>query len=508
MKYGNRMDFFRRGTIFAVAALAALLVVTGSSHAKETLKLTIFHMNDIHTHYVPHDGTECTGHVGGLMRASTVIKEQIEQCRANGRTPLLLMAGDLLTGTPYGTKYKGKLGVKLMNTMGFKAMAVGNHEFDNGRCHLIQELKPGMHFKLLSANIIDDSGAYPFDRSMEERFPQAGTRMVIFGLTLTETPKKTSGKTTGLQFQDSIKTAKAFLKDYRHKDLVIALTHIGLDQDRKLAGKCPKIDVIVGGHSHSVLEKPERPFCGGPIIVQAGSYAKWVGRLDVDVQDGRVVRSRGRLIPLTAKYKDDPEIAALLEQNPLPEGTLDKIAETRVLLNGEATKRGSRDPACLGRLVAYLMAKEAGADAAFINQGGIRASVNVGDIRRYDAEIALPFSNKLVKLTLLGRDLRDVLEQGAEMDPYKGGILLTSGLDYRTSGGKVFIKNVGNQPFDPEKKYLIATNDFLADGKDGHTVLGEKKQDVEVTSTLIRDLFVNFLKQKKVITRKLLAETK
>lgn len=508
MRPVNREGLRRRVTIFALSALVAILAVVGSAEAKETLKLTILHMNDIHSHYRPHDGTESTGKVGGLMRAATAIKEELKQCRAEGRTPLLLMAGDLLTGTPYGKEYKGKLGVELMNKMGFRAMAVGNHEFDKGLGHLMKVLKPEMSFKLLSSNITHKSGAYPFDRSIEDRFPEAETRMVVFGLTLTNTPKRTGGNTNGLVFHDSIKTAKAFLKDYRHKDLVIALTHIGLDQDRKLARRCPKIDVIVGGHSHSVLEKPKRTVCGGPIIVQAGSYTRWLGRLDVDVRNGRVVKSKGRLIQLTSKYKDDPEIAAAIKKKELDAEFFEKIAETRVPLNGDRTRRGSKDLNCLGRLVAYLMAKAVGADLAFVNQGGIRASFNVGDITLYDAGIAFPFPGTVVKLTLSGKDLREVLAQSAAMAPFAPGILLTHGVEYRIACGNVKIKRVGKEPFDPNKKYIIATNTFLANGGDDHSKLKELAQDVEPTSADILKLLVGFLKEKQVITKEVLAETR
>lgn len=508
MRPTKMADLRRHGVLFAVAAWVALFIFSGSAQAKETLKLTILHMNDIHTHYLPHDGTQSTGPVGGLKRASTVVKEEMEKCRAAGRTPLLLMAGDLLTGTPYGEEYKGVLGVKLMNRMGFKAMVVGNHEFDRGPRHLMEELRPIMNFKLLSANITDESGAYPFARSFEESFPQAEAKMVIFGLTLTDTPEETGKKTKGLEFHDSLRTAKEFLQDYRHEDLVIALTHIGLEQDRKLARKCPKIDVIVGGHSHSVLKKPQRPVYRGPIIVQAGSYSRWVGRLDLDVKDGRVIRSQGRLIQLTSGHKDDPDVVALLEEYPLPPGTLEKIAETRVPLNGERSRRGSKAPNCLGRLVAYLIAKEADADVGLVNQGSVRGNLNAGDIRRYDAKIALPFPNKLVRLTLTGRDLREVLRENSRIKPYKGGILLTHGVDYRITCAGLSIRRVGDEPFDPEKKYVIATNDYLAEGNDGHKELGDRAQDVEVTSTSVFDLFAKFLTKQKVITKQILAKTR
>lgn len=509
MKYTKMDEFLRPGARFVLIVLVALLALGGSINAEETLKLTILHMNDPHAHYLAHDGKESTGPIGGFHRAATVIKDTLKQSRSEGRKTLVLLAGDLLTGSPYSRQYKGRLGVKLLNTMGFSAMVVGNHEFDHGKDNLLQKLRPQMAFRLLSANITDESGHYLFERATEEKVGPSNTRIVIFGLTTETTPDISSpGNVDGLFFQDSVETAKGFLKAYSHDDVVIALTHIGITRDRELALAFPKIDVIVGGHTHTLLQKPERPGQSGPIIVQAGADAKWVGLLNVDLQNGSVVNYDGRLIDLDSKVLADPKIAAIIAEHPLPPKWSEKIAETRVFLDGNRTAGGSAALNSLGRLISYLMAEEAGAEAAFTNQGGIRNSISVGKITLGDIDMALPYPNKLVKLILTGEDLLAVLQRSHDNDPYSGGKLLTYGLDYHIAGGKVKIDRVARKPFDPRQNYSIATNDFLAAGKDGYEILRDRAQDVHRYTTAVKKILMDFLKEKQTITTDTLAETK
>ena len=206
-------------------------------------------MNDPHSHYLPDQDRNTKELIGGFARAQAVITEVLAENKAQGRETLLLMAGDLLMGTPFSTTFKGRLGAELLNKMKFDAMVVGNHEFDYGLRNLLFNVRPMMQFPLLSANVRSECGEYIFKRSLWKRFPGSKTKAVILGLTTSDTPATTHPKNVqGLRFDDPVKTARSFLTSVNKQDLVIALTHIGFDQDKKLAQLCPRINVIIGGH--------------------------------------------------------------------------------------------------------------------------------------------------------------------------------------------------------------------------------------------------------------------
>ncbi len=174
-------------------------------------------------------------------------------------------------------------------------------------------LKPLMQFPLLSANTKTSTGERVFDAVVQEKYPNAQTKVIIFGLTTAETPITTHPKNIkGLAFDDPIATAKELLKDVKDEDLVIGLTHIGIDEDKKLAEAVPKIDVIIGGHSHTKIPVPLK--VRDTIICQADAYAKYVGRLNLEAVDGKVVKHDGELINLGPDVKEDPEVEAVIEK--------------------------------------------------------------------------------------------------------------------------------------------------------------------------------------------------
>ncbi len=241
--------------LISVILLLLCSFVGSLAFAAESLKLSILHMNDPHGHYAAQE--DKLGPISGFGKAQTILKEVSARNSAEGRETLILMAGDLLSGTPFSMVFKGKMGVDLMNKMGFHAMVVGNHEFDYGQDNLFKALKPLMQFPLLSANTRTSTGANVFESLIEKKYPSSGTRVIIFGLTTQETPITTHpNNIKGLVFEDPTSTAIELLKDAKDEDLVIALTHIGIHDDKMLAEACPKIDVIIGGHTHTKIDPP------------------------------------------------------------------------------------------------------------------------------------------------------------------------------------------------------------------------------------------------------------
>jgi 5'-nucleotidase/UDP-sugar diphosphatase len=495
-----------------VTLVLILMLIPGEILARGLVRLTILHMNDIHGYYLPRKIEGYAKPVGGLARAGTMIRRIVSENRAKGRETLILYAGDLLTGTPFSMVFKGELGVKLMNEIGFQAMTVGNHEFDQEQENLISRLKPLMNFPLMSANITydgDKPGTRVFEAELIKQVPGTNLRILILPLTTEATPTSTHPKNVkGLRFLDPVRTAKEMLKPVSDDYLVVALTHLGVKRDEELARSCPKIDVIVGGHSHTALFKPLKE--GNAVIVQAGAYAEYLGRLDLVVEDGRVIESTGKLIPLTSEIASDREIASVIEEYraKMDPRLHEVIGRTDVLLDGSMRNLRSDRNTNLGRLIAYLAAKSVHAQVGLINGGSIRASISKGDITLADVYTVLPFGNHPLKVELRGDELRAALQRSADLEPGSGGKLQTFGISSRIKNGKVIIDKVRGENFDPRKTYSVAINEFLMAGGDGYTLFQKKGRDVWQDRSPISDLLVELIKDKRVVTAKHLESLK
>jgi len=490
------------------AVLALVFAVLAVSHALagmedgSLLKVSILHMNDPHGHYVPYKDWDSGSLMGGFARARTVMAEIAKKNTADNRETLILMGGDLLMGSVYCTTWRGRVGVQLMNMMKFNAMVVGNHEFDYGEKNLITVLKPMMNFPLLSANIRNEKGERVFQSLIVKKFPQSSTRLVIIGLTTTDTPISTLPENVkGLVFDDPVKTAKDLLEPYNEQDLVIALTHLGLDGDRMLAASVRKIDVIIGGHSHDAVIRPSQR--GNALICQAGAYSKYVGRLDLDVKQGRIANYCAELIPLIAQIKEDKKIASVINEytSKLDARLHAVVGKTDVLLDGSAAAVRSGKDSDLGRLIGFVMALNSGSDVAVVNGGSIRSSLPPGDITMADVYTLLPFENTVVKVELTGEELRTILQRSADLQPGSGGKLQTFGVSWSLHSGKVRISRVGRADFDPLKTYTVATNNFLAVGGDGYDLFKERAGTQIDTRLFIKDLLIGYIRKEKILTR-------
>ncbi|MFH0821175.1 MAG: 5'-nucleotidase C-terminal domain-containing protein [Pseudomonadota bacterium] len=486
-------------TIVFIIVLAC--VPAEPADAGTSFGITILHMNDTHGHYSPEKARGSDILVGGFARAATLIESIVAENRAKGRETLVLHAGDILTGTPLSVIFKGEESVALMNRMGFQAMAIGNHEFDNGYGHLSQKLRPAASFPFLSANITNESGAPVFDTKLVKEYPDAGLRLVVFGLTTPNAPTSTYPRNvTGLTFKEPAVAAEHTLRGYGERDLVVALTHLGVKEDLELAKACPIIDVIVGGHSHTALEEPAK--VGKTIIAQAGAYSQHLGRLDLEVKDGLVVSHRGVLMRLVPDIPEHPQVAAKIKEYEEKAGPhlRDVIGRTDVYLEGGHQAVRSGRNCDLGRLVTFAMLKRARADAAIINGGSIRAGLNKGNITLGDMYTVFPFPNSLATVELTGEELTSVMRRSEELPLGSGGKLQTYGLELQDENGHVAVNKVGAKSFNPKDKYSIAVSDFLLAGGDGYEILKSKQSAANQSYYLIGDLVVELIKERSNIT--------
>lgn len=487
--------------------LLSPLTSWGDTSADKPLKLTILSFNDPHAHYRPFPAQRCDGKIGGFARLKAALDRARAEAQSRGRLTLTLLAGDLLTGTIYSNEYKGEMGVELLNRMNLTAMTVGNHEFDYGFDNLINNMKPSMEFPLLSANIFAANGKPLFRGKIERSLKDGALKLVILGLTTEYTPKMSAAANVkGLVFKNAVTSAKSELSQYSDKDLIIALTHLGIDYDRKLASACPKIDVIVGGHSHTAIIQPENE--AKTIIIQAGAYTRYLGILDIDLSQGRIVNYKAGLKPLTANVPPDRSMEELIADYTarLPKGLSEPIAKTEILLDaGRAAVRSDRN-SLFGKLIAGAMATRTSADAALINGGAIRKSVCPGEITALKLREALPYNNKVVIVKLKGEDLLRVMERSASQGFGSGAKLQRYGLDITWKHGSPVIKRVGGRKFQRDKVYRIAINDFIANGGDGYSIFKEKGLDMEVTDMETRQILADYLKNHGPVTMDLVNE--
>lgn len=388
----------------ALLVVAALLVAACAGDARpphdgSRRTLLILHTNDLHSHLEP-------GEEGGLAR----IAGYVEGVRARRNDVLLLDAGDAVAGTPVSSLFEGRPVFTVMNVMGYDAMTLGNHEFDYG-WPLVDEYAEIAAFPLLCANVRAPDGRR-FGDAPFRVFTVNGIRVGVVGLVTDTTPEITAGGTvTGCEFEPPAGALARILPDVeRESDIVVVLSHLGLEQDKALAAAVPGIDVIVGGHSHSEVLQPLS--VGATIVAQAYRYGARVGRLDleVDVTRGVVVSCRGELIAVDDNLPSSPAVRAAVAAWEEP------VRDRVDVVIGRADRDWSK--AELATPIEAIYRERLGTDLGYHNRGGIRATVPAGDVTIRRIWNVLPFENTLVTLSVRGANLpRPLLEQTPDHDP-------------------------------------------------------------------------------------------
>jgi len=486
---------------------AAMSLTTVFAQDDEPFKLTLMHTNDTHSHHEPQGRTG----TGGAARQATVIKA----IRESVDNSILLDAGDRFTGTLFHKYYEGVDNIKVMNALGYDAMALGNHEFDNG-LEVLERFVSGVNFPVLSANV--DFGRL---ETLAAKIPAsttlevAGEQIGIIGLVTAETPDIT------INFTD--KDAITWSDDYAGAvnrevtvlrengvNKIILVTHIGLGMDKAVAAKVRDVDVIVGGHSHTVVSSifkeggnTKYPLSvndadGKPVyIVQAGDRDRYVGKLDLRFdKEGKVIRARGDLVRLTRYIEPDEEVQALVDElaapiNELKNTAVTDKAGTVVTSTQLMSNKSCRARECLiGSLIADAIRAETGVDIAMQNGGGIRSDIDEGEVTVGEVLTVLPFGNTIATLTLSGADVLASLESGLSRVGGPGGtgrFPQVSGMRYeydpsKLPGNRVVSVSVLNsdgvaEPLDSNKNYTLATNNFMRTGGDGYQLFNDNAID-------------------------------
>jgi 5'-nucleotidase len=468
-----------------IVAVSPVHLLAQQPQGPATTTITILQLNDVYQ-VSPVD----RGRRGGIARVATLQKG----IRAQSPNTLFLLAGDFISPSVASRLFRGKQMVAALNASGLDVATFGNHEFDFGPDALRERMKES-RFAYVVANVFDKQTGKPFGGASEYLIREmGGVRVGIFGLVLTDTATL-SAPGPGVRFDDPIAVGKRLSRELRRQgvDVVIALTHLPMRDDKRLAAE-GDIDLIVGGHEHELLES----IAGRTLITKMGSDARNLGRIDLNMAPSSsasargAVRLRGRLarptrfkldsvdlqaIPVTDSVKDDPEVAVIVNgyETQLNASLGEVIGKTSVALDARASviRHGESN---LGDFLADVYKQALGADFALVNSGGIRsdATYGPGDLTKKDILSILPFENTLVKVRVTGAHVKRLLENGVSVVPQEDGRFpQVSGLSFtydagRPAGSRVISIAVDNKPIEPEKSYTMVVNAYVLGGGDGY----------------------------------------
>ncbi len=487
-------------------------------------QLRVLHVNDTHAN------------IENTPRQLTAIDKH----RSGNTNNLLLHAGDVFSGTLYFNEFKGLADLELMNLAGFDAFTFGNHEFDLGTETLLPFVQSAK-FPIVSANVdfSKDTLMKKLQNNTYTAKPQDGKiydgiikningeKVGIFGLTTAETA--TISSPGNVKFEEYVNSAKASVKAFKKQgvDKIIALTHIGYndgggDNDLELANQVEGIDIIVGGHSHSQLDKPVvvNKYKEPTIIVQANEYSKFLGELDVSFdKKGKVTAYDGELISIDAKnadgsyiFAENPKAAQILAKyKPIVDAKKKQVVGTTTvdLIGGNPAARTGETN--LGNLIADGMLAKAksinpNTVIALQNGGGVRTTLKAGPVTLADVMTVLPFSNALAIMEINGAELKRALEHSVSAAPSaSGGFLQVAGMRFtydssKPAGTRVqsvdILRDGDYTPLVDTETYFSATNIFTAKGGDGYSVFADIYADGRVSEPGFVDweIFSDYIK--------------
>lgn len=440
---------------------------------ENAIRITIVHTNDTHARVKEGDGM-------GLAKISSLVQEMKQE---NPNT-LVLDAGDTLHGQTIATLNEGESIVELMNTLGYDAMVPGNHDFNYGYERLVA-LSGKTNFPIIAANVIKEDGSHLFTPYVIKEI--GGIKVGLFGLATPETSYKTHpDNVKGLTFSDPCVAAAEMVALLEEQtDVILCIAHLGMDAasvdtSTKVANEVEGINLIIDGHSHTVLDQGQ--ITGNTMIVSTGEYAKNLGIVDLVVADGHVVDIKPKLLTMegAAEVVPDEAIVKTIEKIEAEQAVIlnEVVGKTDVELEGarEKVRVGETN---LGNLITDAMVALTGADCALTNGGGIRASIPVGNITKGHVIEVLPFGNYIVTKKVTGADIKAALEHGTSAYPESlGGFPHVSGIKFvidtsKTTGERVTDVTINGKPIATKGEYILATNDFMAAGGDNYTMFAD-----------------------------------
>ncbi|EBX9824894.1 bifunctional UDP-sugar hydrolase/5'-nucleotidase [Salmonella enterica subsp. enterica serovar Kentucky] len=532
------MKFLKRGVALALLAAFALTTQPAQAYEKDkTYKITILHTNDHHGHFWRSEYGEY-----GLAAQKTLVDSIRKEVAQEGGSVLLLSGGDINTGVPESDLQDAEPDFRGMNLIGYDAMAVGNHEFDNPLTVLRQQEK-WAKFPFLSANI--------YQKSTGERlfkpwaiFTRQDIKIAVIGLTTDDTAKIGNPEYfTDIEFRKPAEEAKVVIQELNMNekpDVIIATMHMGhydngdhgsnAPGDVEMARSLPagSLEMIVGGHSQDpvcmasenkkqVNYVPGTPCApdkqNGIWIVQAHEWGKYVGRADFEFRNGEMKMVNYQLIPVNLKKKvtwdngkservlytpeiaENPQMLSLLTpfQNKGKAQLEVKIGSVNGLLEGDRSKVRFVQTN-MGRVILAAQIARTGADFGVMSGGGIRDSIEAGDITYKSVLKVQPFGNIVVYADMSGKEVVDYLTAVAQMKPDSGAYPQFANVSFVAKEGKLTDLKIKGEPVDPAKTYRMATLSFNATGGDGYPRIDNKPGYVN-TGFIDAEVLKEFIQQ-------------
>jgi len=434
------------GSFWLPLALAGLACSSCASvrPAPADTRIVIFHFNDVH------------GKIDNFAKVAAIVERE----RRQGGDVFLFCAGDNFTGNPIIDQYEppGEPMLELLNRLGVDLLSPGNHEFDIGLENL-KKFAARTRFPFVSANIQAGAGGFPHLTPYVVLKTKGGVRIAVFGLIQIEAgnglPSTHPDKVKGLRFSEPLPKALEMKKLRRGSHVLLALTHLGFDQDQKLAEQMPELDAIIGAHSHTRVDPAET--VNGVLVAQAGSDNRFLGRVELRVRGGRVVEKKGELIELKSQSDEDPAVKAMIvkfNQNP---------AFSRVITEAPFAIEGKD---ALGCLMTDAMRLVHGLDVAFQNGGGIRLSRMSEKITLKDIYTLDPFGNQVVEIAMSADEIRslvrDSFKKGDEIDLQVSGISYLVRTDDQRRIREILLRRPDGSPLPEDGKYRVGVSSYVA----------------------------------------------
>jgi len=567
------INYARKTTLLKMFMLTtALLAFSGLAFGME---MTIIHVNDTHSHLeetstsLVLDGQKTYLSLGGIARMATKVRE-IKQYKPDA---LVLHAGDAVQGTLYFTQFQGEADFRFLNEIGFHAMVLGNHEFDRGP-ETLASFAQRANFPIISGNLNVQN-----DPHVSDQFPPyitqeiSGQTVAVIGLTTART-SEISSPGDHISFDDEVASAQRIIDELAEKgiDKVVALTHMGFHEDIRLAEAVTGIDVIIGGHSHTLLGDMEDLGLSGEgpypyvtqdqsgnavCVAQAWEWGKVLGVLDVSFDNnGDIISCAGNPILLAGdsflqkndqgvKVEVSAEVAnklvEFIDHHPnidivTPDSdiqhtldteykpAIDQFKETVVAsvseplfhlrepgkhTTGEILMKGSLIAPHVCEAMCWFPSEKSGihVDMSIQNAGGVRIDIPDGNLTVADVYTLLPFGNQLYVLELTGSEIKAALEIGVGRSggafPYVGRARFSVNME-KPVGDRIvrlMIKNASGDfvPVISDQKYMVATNNYIAGGGDGYTVLKDAEGLREDTGFVDAEVFQAYASHMEIL---------
>ncbi|MCA9523206.1 MAG: bifunctional metallophosphatase/5'-nucleotidase [Myxococcales bacterium] len=528
------MRFAAIGIALALCSPSCVVQRENPKIEGQTIRVTFLHTTDIHSRLIPYDMIPLATDqrlgllienkpYGGIAKLAYLMKRE----RSRSSRVVHIDSGDCFQGAPIFNAFLGEIEIRSMSQLGPDAVVIGNHEFDEGLSNLVKQYQKWGNYPLLAANYdyYDDNplkvASKPFTIINKDGFKIGVIGIANFSSISSITDIGNSLKIWPLEIKETVQDYIDILRP--QVDLIIATSHAGLGEDEETIQQTRGLDAVLGGHLHIVLMPPKviKDLDGRDVILShSGAFAKYLGRLDVVVRDGEIIQHKYQLFPIDKSVPEDPQMMELIEPYRL---VLNQKIDLRSVF-GYSSKRIPRfgfngGDSDLGNFVAEAIRQLARADFAITNSLGIRTDFNQGPLTLDQLFNVFPFNNTVTTLYISGSQIKELFDfvtrrsagRGCVTQVQVSGIRFTMNCDADPPVSQDIVltsctepafddpNNCKETPLDPYAIYELATNDYIAGGGSGFTILRSNNTQVDTGISLRDAVLEKILRSQKCV---------